>query len=71
MVWTNKSCQTEEKERITTYKESLSPEQRSELRERALDEIKKSGTIRQELIGQPLIEAKENEILGKELSANE
>ena len=62
----------EERERITTYKESLSPEQRSELRERALDEIKKSGTIRQELIGQPLIEAKENEILRlrlKELGA--
>ena len=58
----------EERERIVNYKESLSPEQRSELRERALDEIKKSGTIRQELIGQPLIEAKENEILKLELS---
>jgi len=61
----------EERELITTYKERLSPEQRSELRERALDEIKKSGTIRQELIGQPLIEAKENEILRKELGAGE
>ena len=61
----------EARERTTTYKESLSPKQRSELCERALDEIKKSGTIRPELIGQPLIEAKENEILRKELSANE
>jgi hypothetical protein len=58
----------EEREHIVTYKENLSPEQRSELRERALDEIKKSGIIRQEFIGQPLIEAKENEILRKELS---
>ena len=61
----------EERERIVTYKESLSPKQRAELRERALDEIKKSGTIRQELIGQPLIEAKENEILRKKLNVDE
>jgi hypothetical protein len=53
----------EEREKINAYKESLSPEQRSELRETALDEIKKSGNIREELIGKPLIEAKENEII--------
>ena len=60
----------EEREKIKAYKESLPPEQRSELRENALSEIKKLGTIREELIGQPLIEAKENEILKKELSVN-
>jgi len=57
----------EEREKIEAYKERLSPEQRAELREGALDEIKKTGTIRQELIGQPLIDAKENEILRKEM----
>ena len=61
----------EEREKIEAYKESLSPKQRSELREKALSEIKKLGTIREELIGQPLIEAKENEILKDELSADE
>ena len=60
----------EERELIANYKESLSPKQRSELREKALDEIRKSGNIRQELIGQPLIEIKENEILRKEMSIN-
>ena len=38
--------------------------------EKALNEIKKSGTIRQELIGEPLIDAKENEILGKEMNVD-
>jgi len=58
----------EEKGKIQSYKKSLSPEQRSELREKALEEIKKSGTIKQELIGQPLIDSKENEILGNKLN---
>jgi hypothetical protein len=53
----------EEREKINAYKESPSSEQRSELRETALDEIKKSGNIRAELIGKPLIEAKENELI--------
>ena len=61
----------EERKKIESYKESLSPEQRSELREKVLNEIKKSGTIKRELIGQPLIDAKENEILRKELSFDE
>jgi len=60
----------EERKRMESYKESLSPEQRAELRERALDEIKNMGNVRQELIGQPLIEAKENEILRKDLGTD-
>jgi hypothetical protein len=58
MVWTNKSCQTEEREWITTYKESLSPEQRSELHERALEEIRKTKGIKEEFITEILINAK-------------
>lgn len=58
----------EEREKMESYKQRLSPEQRSELRERALNEIKKSGTVRQELISQPLIDSKENEILRKEMN---
>jgi len=57
----------EERENINAYKENLSPEQRSELREKALDEIKKLGNIREELIGKPLIEAKENELIRADL----
>jgi len=53
----------EEREKINAYKESLSPEQRSELREKALSEIKKLENVREEFISEVLIEAKENEIL--------
>jgi hypothetical protein len=60
-----------ERERITTYKESLSPEQRSELRERALEEIRKTKGIKEEFITELFIEAKENEILRKKLGADE
>ena len=56
----------EEREKINAYKESLSPEQRSELREKALNEIKKLENIREEFISEVLIEAKENEILRNE-----
>ena len=60
-------CASVEREKINAYKESLSPEQRSELREKALDEIKKLENIREELISEVLIEAKENEILRNKL----
>ncbi|MDQ1329423.1 MAG: hypothetical protein QG641_2713 [Candidatus Poribacteria bacterium] len=57
----------EERERITTYKESLSPKQRSELRERALHEIRKTKGIKEEFITEIFIESKENEIIRKQL----
>jgi hypothetical protein len=71
MVWTNKSCQTEEREWITTYKESLSPEQRSELHERALEEIRKTKGIKEEFITEILINAKENEIIRRQLGIDD
>jgi len=57
----------EVQERIIEHKEKLNESQKSELREKALEEIRKTKGIREEFITEILIEAKENEIIRKQL----
>jgi len=57
----------EEKARIGIYKGGLSPEQRAELRNRAAAEIRNSGQFKEEFITDYLIEAKENELIRKQI----
>jgi len=57
----------ENREEIKTYKDKLSIDQRSELRAKALDEVRQTKGIREEFITDILIEAKENELIAKEL----
>jgi len=58
--------------KIAVFKESLSAEERTKLRERAEAEIRDSGQFKEEFITDYLIEIKENEIIrdqtGKEMS---
>ena len=54
-------------EKIKEYKESLNEDQRLELREKALEEIRKTKGIKEEFITELFIEAKENEIIRKQL----
>jgi hypothetical protein len=54
-------------EKIKKYKENLNEGQRSELREKALEEIRKTKGIKEEFITNILIEAKENEIIRRQL----
>ena len=56
-----------EREKIEAYKETLSTEERAKLRERALEEIRKIDGVKEEFIGDILIEVKENEILKAEM----
>ena len=55
----------EDREKIKSYKDKLSVEQRSELRAKALDEIHHTKGIKEEFITEILIEAKENELAAK------
>jgi hypothetical protein len=61
----------QERAEIETYKESLEPEERAKLRERALEEIRGMDGIKEEFIGDVLIKAKENEILKSEMEEDE
>ena len=54
-------------EKINEHKESLNENQRSELRNKALEEIRKTKGIKEEFITKVFIEAKENEIIRKQL----
>ncbi len=56
-----------EKERIEAYKETLSVEERAELRDKAEAEIRGSGQFKEEFITDYLIEAKENELIRNEI----
>jgi hypothetical protein len=58
----------EVQEKIKEHKESLSESQKVELREKALEEIRKTKGIREEFITEILIEAKENEILKERIN---
>ena len=62
-----------EQERIEfeAHKETLDPEERSKLRERALKEIRSIEGIKEDFISDMLIEFKENEILKSELEEDE
>ena len=55
-----------EKAKLEAYKQTLSPEARAELRERALREIRNIGEIKEGFISEVLIAVKENEILRME-----
>lgn len=59
----------EEKEHdeIEAYKEGLDPDQREELREKAVAEIRDSGDYKEQFITEVLIEIKENEILNRRI----
>jgi len=54
-------------EKIKEHKENLNKDQKSELREKALEEIRKTKGIKEEFITELFIEAKENEIIRKQL----
>ena len=58
----------EEREEIEAYKESLDPDQRAELREKAIAEINEAGEYKKEFVNDFLINLKENEILRRKLS---
>jgi hypothetical protein len=58
-------------ERIKEHKESLNENQRSELREKALEEIRKTKGIKEEFITALFIEAKENEIIRRQLGIDD
>jgi len=59
----------EEKRKIDSYKEALSLEERTRLRERAETEIKESGQYKAEFVTKLLIEAKENELVRNQIGA--
>lgn len=54
-------------EKIKKHKENLNEGQRLELRDKALDEIRQTKGIKEEFITELFIEAKENEIIRKQL----
>jgi len=54
-------------EKVKEHKESLNENQKSELREKALEEIRRTKGIKEEFITEILINAKENEIIRKQL----
>ncbi len=56
---------------IEVYKETLDPEERAKLRERALEEIRSMVGIKEEFIGDVLVKFKENEILKSEMENDE
>lgn len=56
----------QERAKIEAYKENLDSGQRAKLRERALTELRNTEGIQEQFIGEPLIAAKENEILKSE-----
>jgi len=51
------------KSQIKAFKEGLSSEERAELRKRALEKIKNMPGIKEEFVGEPLIESVENELI--------
>jgi len=53
----------QERAKIELYKENLNPEEKAELRERALTELRNTEGISEQFIGEPLVRSKENEIL--------
>jgi hypothetical protein len=53
----------QERERIKAYKESLSPDDRAKLREKALEKIRSMEGVKEGFITENFIEAQENEIL--------
>jgi hypothetical protein len=57
-------------ERIREHKNNLDDSQRKQLREEALDAIKNTKGIREEFVTEILIEAKENEIIRRQLGIN-
>jgi len=60
----------EELRRIEAHRDSLSPEERAELREKAIAEISESGEYKKEFVSDLLIEIKEKEILRRKLEKN-
>ena len=64
---TEEAKRAKERSRIKTYKESLNADERSKLRDRANSEIRKIGQYKEEFITDYLIEAKENELISKQL----
>ena len=59
--------QERERASMEAYKKDMSADERAKLRERALEEIRKIEGVKEEFIGNILIEAKENEILRLEI----
>jgi hypothetical protein len=57
----------QERVEIEAYKETLSAEEKVKLRERALEQVRSIEGINEQFIGEPLIAAKENEILKLEM----
>lgn len=57
----------QERVELEAYKETLDPEERARLRERALEEIRNMQGIKEEFITEVLIEHQENEILREEM----
>jgi len=62
-----REAEEREREKIEEYKANLSPENRAALRERAEAEISAAGIYKPGFISEPLISAKENELVRKEL----
>ena len=65
---TEEKKREEEKAKIDSYKEALSPKERTSLRERVEAEIRESGQYKKEFITEHLIEAKENELVRKQIN---
>ena len=59
----------QERAEIEAYKETLDPDERTKLRERAMEEIRAMENIREEFITDILIEVKENEIARTEMES--
>ena len=62
--------QEQERAEIEAYKETLNPETRTALREKALKEIKSTDGIKEDFINDMLIAVKENEILRTEIGSS-
>ncbi|MBD3183404.1 hypothetical protein GF312_13990 [Candidatus Poribacteria bacterium] len=61
-----KAEEERELQRLNAIRKSLSEDEQVELRERARQEIRDSGEYKSELVTEPLITARENEILKRE-----
>ena len=57
----------QERAKIEAYKETLDPDERAKLRERALEQIRSMEGINEQFISEPLIVGKENKILKSEM----
>ena len=64
-----RTAEEEKRSRIQAFKEKLGKKERAALRKQAEAEIRGSGKYQEKFIGDPLIEARENEIIEEQLGA--